>query len=147
VFPEEHRPTLLKEFANFIEIVESAGRIRYENTFVLSSWVPAARGAGLPMLVSYHRQVPLQTPERRITNDKAHPSFSSANLVRAWLLRALQGRRSSYFCGSYATPGNGHDLSFLSGLVVAKAIGADYPFEKERAAVLDFQRLSSFMMG
>ena len=36
-----------------------------------------------------------------------------------------------YFCGSTVTPGNGHDLSFLSGLVAASECGADFPYMGE----------------
>ncbi len=145
--PEEHRRTILDGFANFIELSQSDGRLRYENTFVLSSWVPAARGQGLPMMVSYHLRHPPKTAERTLSNELAHPCLSRSNLARAWLLKTLQGRASTYWCGSYATPGNGHDLSLLSGLVVAKALGAAYPFARTPAAFADFQRLSRFMLG
>ncbi len=146
VLPETHRRAILDGFANFIELSESDGRLRYENTFVLSSWVPAARGKGLPMMVSYNLGHPPTTAERTISNELAHPSLSRSNLARAWLLKAIQGRASTYWCGSYATPGNGHDLSLLSGFVVAKALGAAYPFPHSPAAFADFQRLSSFML-
>lgn len=147
VLPDEHRRAILDGFANFIEISEGDGRLRYENTFVLSSWVPAARGQGLPMMVSYNLSNPPKTAERTLSNELAHPCLSRSNLARAWLLRALQGRASTYWCGSYATPGNGHDLSLLSGLVVARALGAAYPFARTPPAFADFQRLSSFMLG
>ena len=48
-----------------------------------------------------------------------------------YLLRYVQGRNGIYFCGSLATPGNGHDLSFCSGMAVAVKIGAEYPFQDE----------------
>ena len=147
VLPEEHRRTILDGFANFLELSDADGRLRYENTFVLSSWVPTARGQGLPMMVSYNRRDLPKSPERTISNEWAHPCLSSSNLARAWLLRATQGRAATYWCGSYATPGNGHDLSLLSGLVVAKALGAEYPFAQNAAARADFQRLSRFMLG
>lgn len=145
--PDAHRRAILDGFANFIEVAETDGRLRYENTFVLSSWVPAARGKGVPMMVSYNRHSPPQTTERTISNEMAHPCLSRSNLARAWLLRTTQGRASTYWCGSYATPGNGHDLSLLSGFVVAKAMGAAYPFAQKPAAFADFERLSRFMLG
>jgi predicted NAD/FAD-binding protein len=147
VFPDQHRRAILDGFANFVELSEADGRLRYENTFVLSSWLPAARGSDRPMLVSYHLRHPIETAERTLSNAMAHPCLSRANLARAWLLRAIQGHASTYWCGSYATPGNGHDLSLLSGLVVANALGAEYPFARTPAALADFQRLSSFMLG
>ena len=50
-----------------------------------------------------------------------------------------------YFAGSAITPGNGHDLSFLSGLIVAKKLGAEYPFADDPAAASDFERLRVLM--
>eukprot|EP01047_Picozoa_sp_COSAG01_P038092 COSAG01_NODE_3069_length_6640_cov_2.893441_8_plen_162_part_00 len=45
------------------------------------------------------------------------------------------------------TPGNGHDLSLLSGLVAAHCIGAPYPFASYYAAARDFELLRSIMVG
>ena len=56
-----------------------------------------------------------------------------------------QGRGGVFYCSSFATPGNGHDLSLLSGLVVARALGAPYPFKEDRAASYDFECLCSYM--
>ena len=61
------------------------------------------------------------------------------------LLRWQQGRRGVYFCGSYATPGNGHDLSLCSGMAAAVAAGATYPFEADAEAREDFGRLRRLM--
>ena len=44
------------------------------------------------------------------------------------MIQLVQGRRGVYFCSNWTAPGNGHDLSCVSGLVVAGAIGAPYPF-------------------
>ena len=57
----------------------------------------------------------------------------------------MQGRRGLYFCGSFATPGNGHDLSLCSGLAVACALGAAYPFADDASAAADFVRLRRLM--
>ncbi len=147
VLPDAHRAAILDDFANYVEIREDAGRLRYANTFVLSSWVPTARGKGRPMFVSYDREEPAEGVERVVTNQRAHPVLSTANLARAFLLRTIQGKHRTWFAGSYATPGNGHDLSLLSGFVVARALGAPYPFEGNAAARADLDRLSRFMLG
>lgn len=39
----------------------------------------------------------------------------------------------------------GHDLSLLSGFVVAHALGADYPFPDDKEARKDFDRLRVLM--
>lgn len=50
-----------------------------------------------------------------------------------------------YFAGSAITPGNGHDLSLLSGMIIAKKLGAEYPFAHDPAAAADFERLRGLM--
>jgi predicted NAD/FAD-binding protein len=147
VIPAADRERILAECCNYIAVLRDGhGRPRYENHFVLSSWIPTARGREATMLVSYDGR-PASAGERVIDNRRAHPSTSSANLVRALLYRYLQGRDGLYYCGSYATPGNGHDLSLLSGLVVAEQLGAPYPFAGDREAWGDFCRLRRMMLG
>lgn len=140
------RDRVLRECCNYVVVHrDGAARPRYDNHFVLSSWVPAARGQGLPMLVSYDGSDGGRD-QRVISNRQAHPDMSTGNLLRALLYRFLQGRDSLYYCGSYATPGNGHDLSLLSGLVVAEQLGARYPFDDPEAAA-DFRLLRRMMLG
>jgi hypothetical protein len=50
-----------------------------------------------------------------------------------------------YYCSNYTTPGNCHDMSLLSGLLCAHAIGAPYPFEDNFQAKRDFKMLGSLM--
>ena len=68
------------------------------------------------------------------------------NLAISMLLRFCQGRQGVYFCGSFATPGNGHDLSLLSGMAIAHIIGAPYPFVQDAAARRDFDKLYRLML-
>ena len=146
VLPAEHRDEILRHFANYIRCIRKGQSVTYENTFVISSWAPAARDSDLPMMVSYNVSTPIAQVARRIRNTFAHPSLSGKNLMRAMALRLIQGPRV-YYCGSYTTPGNGHDLSLLSGLVVAEALGAAYPFAAHGAALRDFEQLRSMMLG
>jgi len=147
VLPEAHRQTILRGFANHVHGERRDGRWRYTNTFVLSSWVPTAEGETRPMLVSYNHDGPIDRIEGEVHNDRAHPHLSASNLGRALLLRRLQGKRHSWYCSSWTTPGNGHDLSLLSGLVVADAMGARYPFDDTPAARRDFDALRRLMLG
>ena len=148
VIPPSERAQVLGEFCNYVTVHREGGsRPRYTNHFVLSSWVPSARGQGMPMLVSYDGREP-EPGQRVISNRRAHPDLNTANLLRALLYRFMQGRDNLYYCGSYATPGNGHDLSLLSGLVVANQLGADYPFEKAGTETReDFRLLRRMMLG
>lgn len=148
VIPAALRDRVLKGYSNYIERFVDNGEVRYENTFVLSSWVPAARDvAGPPMLVTYNRPTPVSPEPRWVDNYRAHPRLSTSNLTRALALRALQGRRRTHYCGSFTTPGNGHDLSLLSGFVVAQQLGARHPFEDHELARRDFGHLRRFMLG
>jgi hypothetical protein len=142
------REELLANFSNYIKVGERDGGGRfYENTFILSSWVPgvqvlkraaaastaASTAAVPPMLVTYnpHREIDPSLVVGEVRNRANHPCLSVQNLALAFLLRLLQGGHSGshYFCGAHTTPGNGHDLSLLSGLIAANAIGAEYPFD------------------
>ena len=63
-------------------------------------------------------------------------------------MRLLQGRRGIHYCGSFTTPEGGHDLSFLSGLVAARCIGAAYPFELDDSpALADYHQMQRIMLG
>ena len=44
-------------------------------------------------------------------------------------------------------PGRGRDLCLLSGLVIAYALGAPYPFVDNRMARKDFALLHQTMLG
>lgn len=70
-------------------------------------------------------------PERAVTTfsaPRSHPNMSYSNLVVTQMLHLAQGRRGAYYCSNWTAPGNGHDLACTSGLAVASAMGADYPF-------------------
>ena len=132
---------------------------QFENTFVLSSWYPPVRradaeaqlakgaeGDGRARLVSYGLRHPerVREPLGYVENVWNHPSLTPAFLAATMLLRMAQGRQGVYFCGSMATPGNGHDLSLCSGLAVAAAMGARYPFDDADAAE-DLSRLRKIL--
>ena len=145
-FPVHLHEKLLHKFANYI-VAHNEPR-RYENTFILSSWVPSASSTNIPRLVTYDARDPDSLSlhsEGNVINKYNHPQLSLCNMTSALMLRLVQGRRGLYFCGSYATPGNGHDLSLCSGLAVACALGAAYPFAKNAEAAADFSRLRRLM--
>ncbi len=143
MLPAEQRDRLVRGYANYIE-VDGA---RVENTFIVGSWVPAVQPYAHrpPMLITYNRPGPIAGVRATVDNTRAHPCMSVRNLALAVLLRWVQGRRRILYCGSFATPGNGHDLSLLSGLVVAHALGADYPFGSNAVARADFERMRGIM--
>jgi predicted NAD/FAD-binding protein len=148
VIAPDDRNRVLDECCNYIVVHREGDAIRYENHFVLSSWLPAVRGSRRPMLVTYgNSEAPAKSHrEGSVDNRHAHPELSFGNLTRAILHRFLQGKDGIHYCGGLATPGNGHDLSLLSGLVVAEQIGAPHPFADDPDARADFERLRRIMI-
>mmetsp|Transcript_25861 Transcript_25861/g.72414 ORF Transcript_25861/g.72414 Transcript_25861/m.72414 type:complete len:498 (+) Transcript_25861:47-1540(+) len=154
VIPDDLRDTLLQQYSNYIAVHRDAqgGAPEFENTFILSSWVPAVqayvegRKTKAPFLVTYNAQrADFANTHGTVSNMRAHPDLEISNMILAQLVGLVQGDRNIYFCGSYTTPGNGHDLSLNSGFIVAHHIGADYPFPGNRAAKEDFEKLRSLM--
>lgn len=154
VLPAAFREEILSSYANYIE-VDAENPRSLENSFVLSSWAPPMqlphRRGRKPMLVSYNADAKLEglPTEWVSTSREAHPCLTLLQLgasVAAWPL--LQGSRKgrTYFCGSAVLPANGHELSFVSGLVAASKLGAPYPFPEAQAARDDFDRLRSMML-
>ena len=144
ILPGKHRERILSEFNTYSEINE-AGAL--ECTFVISAQNPSTKDKGVPMLVTFNSQRVIEKVQKRI--DLPHPthSVSLKNLIIMSTMRYLQGRDGLHYCGTFTTPEGGHDLSFMSGLVVAHAIGADYPFSIDHTdAVADFEQMQKMML-
>ena len=62
------------------------------------------------------------------------------------LMRFLQGRRHSWFCGAY-TLANTHEIATISGLAVAERLGAPYPFRDDALAAMQFDTYMKFLHG
>ncbi len=161
VLPADLQSSLLERYSNFVNVCRTAdGQTSIENTFILSSWCPAVQRLRVrkpAMLVTYadrssaepgaalHWTQP-SSVVAQVSNVRAHPELSPNNQLRALALRVVQGRAGVYYCASSATLANGHDLSLLSGFVVANALGAPYPFRDVPAALRDFE-LQRALMG
>ncbi len=144
IFPERHRDRILSEYNTYSEIDE-AGAL--ECTFVISAQNPSTKDAGVPMLVTFNTRRSIDKVQKRV--DLPHPThtMSLRNLVIMSMIRYLQGKNGMYYCGTFTTPEGGHDLSFMSGLVAAHAIGAPYPFGTEKGeAIADFHLMQKMML-
>ena len=144
VLPEKHRARILSEFNTYSEI-DQAGAL--ECTFVLSAQNPSTKEQGVPMLVTFNSRKTIKQVQKRV--DLPHPThtMSLRNLIIMLMMRYLQGRNGMYYCGTFTTPEGGHDLSFMSGLVAANAIGAPYPFSQDkRNAMADFHLMQRMML-
>jgi len=159
ICPAHWQDEVMAHYCNYVEVDETRPgpepNLPYvENTFVISSWAPAAQKPDvkgkLPMLVSYNCLDKLADHhvERNVTSYQAHPCLTKFHLMASALFWPMfQGSRQGtvFFCGSTITPGNGHDLSFLSGLVAAAECGAEFPYAGNERALGDFFKLRKMM--
>eukprot|EP00804_Cyclotella_cryptica_P003752 CCRYP_008922-RA/>CCRYP_008922-RA protein AED:0.11 eAED:0.11 QI:0/0/0/1/1/1/4/0/450 len=156
VIDERFRDDCLKRASNYEEVTEKAGgSINIENQYNFGVQTPGPGVYDLPldkkpvMLISHAlRQGKSINPKLMVgtaNHARAHPLYSGWNVMAMLSIRLVQGKNGISYCSNWTTPGNCHDMSFLSGLVCAHAIGAKYPFEKSGEAKKDFRRMRDLM--
>jgi predicted NAD/FAD-binding protein len=144
IFPEKHRQRILSDYNTYSEIDEFGA---LECTFVISAQNPSIKDAGVPMLVTFNSKKAIDKVQKRIELPHPTHTMSLRNLIIMSMMRYLQGKDGIHYCGTFTTPEGGHDLSFMSGLVAAHAIGAPYPFSPDnRNAVADFNQMQRMML-
>jgi len=144
ILPGKHRQRILSDFNTYSEI-NVAGEL--ECTFVISAQNPSTKDKGVPMLVTFNAKRPIERVQRRIELPHPTHTVSLRNLIIMSMMRHLQGKGGIHYCGTFTTPEGGHDLSFMSGLVVAHAIGAEYPFSPDNSnATADFEQMQKMML-
>eukprot|EP00039_Didymoeca_costata_P004891 m.76870 g.76870 ORF g.76870 m.76870 type:complete len:746 (-) comp12588_c0_seq1:125-2362(-) len=150
----EWREEVLKRASNYVEITENPDKtLNIENTYNFGVQTNRINKLDLsekpPMLISHAlgegKEIESELVRGTGNHARAHPLYSGWNIITMLSMRLVQGRRGVYFCSNWTTPGNCHDMSLLSGIVCAHAIGAEYPFEGNDAAKRDFERLRSLM--
>ena len=101
----------------------------YEITYIMHNQQPWAKRSDKPCLVTYNPISQIDSSKiikkwwfQHIVHDVRHIAL----LVP--LFRFIQGRRRTWHCGAH-TLINSQETCFVSGLVTARQIGADYPFE------------------
>ena len=94
---------------------------------------PWAHGSDKPCLVTYNPISPIDKDKvvktwwfQHVVHDVRHVAL----LVH--LFRFAQGRRRTWHCGAH-TLVNAQEHCFVSGLVTARQMGADYPFQDAEA--------------
>ena len=100
----------------------------YEITYIMHNQQPWAKRSDKPCLVTYN-------PVSRIDESKIVRTWWFQHIVHdvrhvallIHLFRFVQGRRRTWHCGAH-TLINSQETCFVSGLVTARQIGADYPF-------------------
>ncbi|MGB5808996.1 MAG: FAD-dependent oxidoreductase, partial [Polyangiales bacterium] len=145
IFPEAHREEICSNFNTYVELDDDGS---LECTFVLSSKYPGLHEFGVPMLVTFNSKKAIGEVRKRI--DLPHPNhtLSLRNLIIMSAMRFLQGKNDIFYCGTFTTPEGGHDLSFMSGLVAARAVGAPYPLpRRSEDAHADYHQMQKMMLG
>ena len=105
----------------------------YEITYIMHNQQPWANKSDKPCLVTYN-------PISRIDESKVVKRWWFQHIVHDVphivfvipLFRFIQGRRRTWHCGAH-TLINSQETCFVTGLVTARQMGADYPFEDAQA--------------
>lgn len=156
VIDERYRNDCLMRASNIVEITQKDdGTLNIENQYNFGVQTPGPGVYDMPldkkpvMLISHALGEGKSINEKLVVGTanhaRAHPLYSGWNVMAMLSLRLVQGKDGIYYCSNWTTPGNCHDMSFLSGLVCAHAIGARYPFEENGEAKKDFHRLRDLM--
>lgn len=153
-------PELRKDFltrgSNYVEVTKmSNGSLNIENQYNFGVQTPGPGVYDLElnekpvMLISHAlgegKSIDPQLVRGTGNHARAHPLYSGWNVMAQLSLRLVQGRDGVYYCSNWTTPGNCHDMSFLSGIICAHAVGAAYPFAHKSEARKDFGRLRDLM--
>ena len=156
VLPKDYREDCLKRASNYVEVTQlQDGSINIENQYNFGIQTPGPGIYDLPldqkpvMLISHAlgegKTIDPALVRGTANHARAHPLYSGWNVAAQLSLRLIQGRDGIYYCSNWTTPGNCHDMSLLSGIICAHAIGAKYPFEENKEAKKDFSRLRDLM--
>ncbi len=105
----------------------------YEITYIMHNQQPWVHRSDKPCLVTYN-------PISRIDEGKVIKRWWFQHIVHdvphvailIHLFRFVQGKRRTWHCGAH-TLVNSQETCFVTGLVTARQLGADYPFEDSEA--------------
>ena len=105
----------------------------YEITYIMHNQQPWAKRSDKPCLVTYN-------PISRIDEGKVIKKWWFQHIVHdvrhvallVPMFRFIQGKRRTWHCGAH-TLINSQETCFVTGLVTARQIGADYPFQDPEA--------------
>ena len=103
----------------------------YEITYIMHNQQPWAKRSDKPCLVTYNaisRIDESKIVKRWWFQHVVHDVRHIALLVH--LFRFIQGKRRSWHCGAH-TLINSQETCFVTGLVTARQLGADYPFDDD----------------
>ena len=118
----------------------------YEITYIMHNQQPWAKQSDEPCLVTYNPLTPID--ENKIVNRRwfqhvVHDMKHVLLLVN--MFRAIQGKRRTWHCGAH-TLINSQETCLVTGLVIARQLGAEYPFTDPEAKRW-FNHYGSVMFG
>jgi len=97
-----------------------------------------------PIFVTINPQVPL-APDRIVAEAVwKHARLRPQDMTTKRNFRSIQGKNRVWFCGMDTTL-TGHESAVCSGLLVADALGADYPFAHHAAAARQLGIINNIM--
>lgn len=105
----------------------------YEITYIMHNQQPWAKRSDKPCLVTYNPIQPIDPKKivkRLWFQHVIHDVYHSTVLLAA--MPRLQGQRRTWYCGAH-TIVNSQEHCFISGVAVARQLGADYPFDDPEA--------------
>ncbi|MCC6522491.1 MAG: FAD-dependent oxidoreductase [Polyangiaceae bacterium] len=132
--------------SNFI-VQYGARPDNYEITYIMHNQQPWAKRSDRPCLVTYnpiHKIDESKVVKRWWFQHVVHDVFHTVVLLNAFPF--LQGKQHTWFCGAH-TVVNSQEHCFISGLAVARQLGADYPFAHNREAAEWFNFYGRLMHG
>ena len=144
VLPENETHPLATR-SNYIEQY-GARPDNYEITYIMHNQQPWAKRSDKPCLVTYNplsKIDPSKTIKKWWFQHIVHDVKHIAVLVN--LFRFVQGRRHTWHCGAH-TLINSQETCFVTGLAIARQLGADYPFHDPEAKKW-FNFYGSLMFG
>jgi predicted NAD/FAD-binding protein len=119
----------------------------YEITYIMHNQQPWAKASDRPCLVTYNPIQPID-PAKVVTRTwfqhVVHDVHHTTVLLNLFPL--LQGKRRTWYCGAH-TVVNSQEHGFISGMAVARQLGADYPFKENRDAAEWFNFYGRLMHG
>lgn len=122
----------LETRSNYIEQY-GARPDNYEITYIMHNQQPWAKKSDKPCLVTYNPIHPIDETKiikRWWFQHVVHDVYQTTVLMN--LFPFVQGKRHTWYCGAH-TIMNSQETCFVSGLCIARQLGADYPFDEAEA--------------
>jgi predicted NAD/FAD-binding protein len=137
---------LLETRSNFI-LHYGSRPDNYEITYIMHNQQPWAKGSDRPCLVTYNaiqKIDPTKVLARTWFQHVVHDVFHTVVLLNVF--PTIQGKKRTWYCGAH-TIVNSQEHALISGLSVARQLGADYPFATNREAAAWFNFHGRLMHG